>query len=65
MHGHVNQDPGTSAADDDPAVRVAVMDPLRGPASSAGRGLKGVTGSKNMSALGGREEVEVFSGPSR
>lgn len=41
------------------------MDPLHGPASLAGRGLQGVTGGKNMPALGGCEEVQVFSGSSR
>ncbi len=65
INGQVNQDSSINTADDHPAERVAVMDSLRGPASLAGRGLQGITRSGNVPALGGGEEVEVFSGPCR
>jgi hypothetical protein len=65
MHGKVNQHPSIGTADDHPAERVAVMDPLRGPASLADRGLQGVTGGEYMPALGGCEEIEIFSGSCR
>jgi hypothetical protein len=63
VHGQVNQDPGISTADDHPAKRVAVMDPLRGPASLTGSGLQGIASGKDMPVIEGGEEVEVFSGP--
>jgi len=40
VHGQVDQDPGVSAADDHPAERAAVMDPLGSPAVLAGCGLQ-------------------------
>ncbi len=65
VHGQVDQDPAVSAADDHPAERVAIVDPLGNPASLAGRGLQGIAGGGNMPALRGGEEVEVLGGPCR
>lgn len=63
VHGQVNQDPCISTADDDPAERVAFVDPLRRPASLAGRGFQSITRDENLPALRRGEEVEVFRGP--
>src|SRR5580693_10046443 len=65
VHGQVDQDPAVSAADDHPAERVTIVDPLGSPASLAGRGLQGIACGGNMAALGGGEEVEVLGGPCR
>jgi hypothetical protein len=65
INGQVNQDSSIDTADDHLAEGVAVMDTLRGPASLAGCGLQGIARSGNVPALGGGEEVEVFSGPCR
>jgi hypothetical protein len=43
----------------------AVMGPLGNPAQLAGRGLQGIACGRNMAALGGGEEVEVFGRPCR
>ena len=64
-HSQIDQDPAVSAADDHPAERVAVVDPLGDPASLAGCGLQGIACGGNMAALGGGEEVEVLGGPCR
>jgi hypothetical protein len=65
VHGEVDEDPGGTALDDQPAERVAVMDPLGAPPSLPGRSLKGVTRGGDVAALGGGEEVKVLGGPGR
>ena len=65
VHSQVDQDPAVSAADNHPAERVTIVDPLGHPASLAGRGLQGVACGWNMPALRGGEEVEVLGGPCR
>ena len=41
------------------------MDPLCGPASPAGFGLKRIACGENTSPLGGGEEIEILGGPRR
>jgi len=65
VHSQVDEDPAVSAADDHPAERVTIVDPLGHPASLAGRCLQSIAGGGNMAALGGGEEVEVLGGPCR
>jgi hypothetical protein len=50
------------AADDQPAERLAVVDPLGAPASLPGRFLQGVAGCGNVTAFRCGEEVQVLGG---
>jgi hypothetical protein len=49
-HGQVHQDPGIGTVNDHPAERVAVMDPLRGPASLAGCGAVNAPSTRRISS---------------